>query len=80
MTTQEFIKVFSNQFEETDPSMINETTDFKNLDEWSSLVALSLIALADETYGVSLTGDDIQKAKTVKDLYERIIALGGATR
>lgn len=75
MTLEEFVKSFARQFENTDPSLIVETTDFKNLDEWDSLIALSVIALADEEFGVTLTGDDIRNATTVKDLFERVNAL-----
>lgn len=75
MTLEEFVKSFARQFENTDPSLIVATTDFKNLDEWDSLIALSVIALADEEFGVTLTGDDIRNATTVKDLFERVNAL-----
>jgi acyl carrier protein len=39
------------------------------LDEWSSLIALSVIAMADEEYDVALKGDDIRNATTVEDLF-----------
>ncbi len=72
MDIESFVKAFSEQFNETDPSLINPDTPFKELEEWSSLIALSLIAMADELYGVKLKGDDIRKAKTVRDLFEII--------
>lgn len=75
MTLQEFTKAFASQFEETDPSSIKEDTDFKQLDEWDSLIALSVIALADEEFGVKLTGDDIKKATSVANLFEKIKTL-----
>ena len=72
MDLNEFISAFSSQFEDTAPDLINGSTDFKNLAEWDSLIALSVIALADEAYGVTLTGDDIRSANTVSDLFEKI--------
>jgi acyl carrier protein len=69
MELQEFIKNFANQFEETDSSVFTKDTVFKNLDEWSSLIALSIIAMVDEEYGVSLKGDDIRSADTLEDLF-----------
>lgn len=75
MNLQEFTTAFAKQFEQTDASLIVPDTQFKNLDEWDSLIALSVIALADEEFGVTLTGDDIRNAQTVSDLYERIKAL-----
>lgn len=75
MTLEDFVKSFARQFENTDPSMISAESDFKNLEEWDSLIALSVIALADEEFGVTLTGDDIRNATTVADLYEKIKSL-----
>lgn len=72
MVIDEFLKNFVKQFEQTDPSLIKTDTDFKQLDEWDSLIALSVIALADEEYGVTLTGDDIRNATTVEDLFNKI--------
>jgi acyl carrier protein len=69
MELQEFIKNFANQFEETNSSVFTKDTVFKNLDEWSSLLALSIIAMVDEEYGVALKGDDIRSADTIEDLF-----------
>lgn len=69
MNTQEFVQNFANLFDETDTSEITFSTEFKNLEEWSSLIALSVIAMADEEYNVKLKGDDIKAAHTVEDLY-----------
>ena len=52
MTTEKFLKNFANLFDETDPSEITLSTEFRNLDEWSSLITLSVIAMADEEYDV----------------------------
>ncbi len=74
MELNDFIKNFADQFEETDKSLITAETDFKNLDEWSSLIALSVIAMVDEEYDVQLKGADIRDSVTVKDLFDRISA------
>ena len=50
MKLNEFIENFANQFDDTDVSEITAATEFKALDEWSSLVALSIIAMVDEEY------------------------------
>ncbi len=74
MELNDFIKNFADQFEESDKSMITAETDFKNLDEWSSLIALSVIAMVDEEYDVQLKGADIRDSVTVKELFDRIVA------
>jgi acyl carrier protein len=69
MDLQEFIQNFASQFDETDLSSFSKDTIFKDLDEWSSLIALSIIAMVDEEYDVRLKGDDIKTADTIEDLY-----------
>ena len=69
MEAQEFVANFANLFDETDAAEIKLSTKFRSLDEWSSLIALSVIAMADEEYNVKLKGDDIKAAYTVEDLY-----------
>lgn len=72
MELKEFIENVADQFDDTDASQITASTDFKALDEYSSLIALSLIAMADEEYDVTLKGDDIRNAVTVEDLFNII--------
>jgi acyl carrier protein len=69
MELTKFIENFVNQFEDTDPSEIKAETVFHDLEEYSSLIALSIIAMVDEEYDVQLKGDDMRKAVTVEDLF-----------
>jgi acyl carrier protein len=72
MELKDFIENFASQFEETDASVFAPETRFHELDEWSSLTALSIIAMIDEVYDVTLKGDDIRNAKTVEDLFNTV--------
>lgn len=67
MELNEFIKNFADQFDETEG--INASTVFHELDEYSSLIALSIIAMVDEEYDVTIKGDDMRSAVTVEDLF-----------
>ena len=67
-----FLGHFVDLFDETDASTITETTNFKELEEWSSMIIMGIIEMADEEYSVRLKGDDIRKINTVKDLYNLI--------
>ena len=69
MNIQEFIDNFAAQFDETDPDEIKADTKFKDLDEWSSLTALSIIAMVDDEYDVIIKGNDILKSDTIQDLF-----------
>jgi len=70
----EFVVLFAEQFDDTDASVIKAETVFHNLDEWSSLIGLSIIAMVDEEFDVALKGDDVKNAVTVEDLYKNVIA------
>lgn len=69
MDEKEFVQNFANQFDDTDASEFSLSTRFRDIDEWSSLIALGVIAMADEEYDVTLKGDDIIKSNTVEDIY-----------
>lgn len=72
MELKDFIENFAAQFDDTDASIFVADTKFHDLDEWSSLIALSVIAMVDEEYEVTLKGDDIRNAVTVEDLYNTV--------
>ena len=69
MSLERFIENFTDLFEETEPDTIQATTRFKELDEWSSLFALSVIAMIDEEYDVELSPEEMRRAQTIEDLY-----------
>lgn len=69
MELQNFINNFADQFDDMDASSLTPETEFKNLEEWNSLVALSVIAMIDEEYDVTIKGDDIRNSKTIQDLF-----------
>ena len=73
-TLEEFVELFAEQFDDTDPSEIQANTVFRDLDEWSSLIGLSVVAMVDEEFDVALKGDDVKSSVTVEDLYNKVIA------
>lgn len=74
MTLEEFVTAFAEEFDDTDMSEFKADTEFKTLDEWSSLVALSIIAMVDEQMDKTITGADIRGSKTIEDLYNLVAA------
>ena len=72
MELKEFIEKFAEQFDETDTNVFTANTKYKELDEWSSLSALSIIALIDEEYNVRIKGEDIRNTSTIEELFELV--------
>ncbi len=72
MELNDFIRNFAEQFDDTDAEVFNADTSLEDLEEWSSLNALSIIAMVDDEYDVTLKGDDLRNSKTIKDLYNLV--------
>ena len=72
MNIENFIEHFAEQFEETDAAEFKADTKFHDLDEWSSLMALNIIAMVDEEYDVTLKGADIENSATIEDLFNTV--------
>lgn len=72
MDLNEFVANFADQFDETDASEIHAETVFRDLDEWSSLVGMGVIALAKTEYGKTITGKELKECQTVKDVFNLI--------
>ena len=72
MELKEFIENFAQQFDDTDVSEITASTEFHELEEWSSLTGMSVIALAKTQYGKTITGKEIRECETVEDLFNLI--------
>lgn len=72
MELKEFIENFAKQFDDTDASEIQADTEYRELDEWTSLTALSIIAMIDEEYDVQLKADEMRKTQTIQELFDLV--------
>ena len=72
MELTDFLNHFREQFEDTDPETIMAETSYKDLDEWSSILAFSVIAMVKVEYGKTVTGAEIRHCDTVEDLFNTI--------
>ena len=68
---QQFISHFAEALE-TDAALLSADTEFKNLPNWDSLAALSVIAMIDEYHEASIGGDDLERARTLADLWQAV--------
>lgn len=72
MEISAFLQHFADMLDDTDAALITVDTIFRDLDEWDSLTALSLIAMVDDEYAVKLSGDDIKSSTTITELFEKV--------
>ncbi len=69
MIIEEFIQNFADQFDNPEITGLLPETRFRDIEEWSSLTALTIIAMVDEIYKVRINGDDIRKSETIEDIF-----------
>lgn len=72
-TLSDFMDVMSDSF--SAEAEVEAGVRFRELEEWSSMQALIVIAAVDEHFGVTLPEKEFRKAQTFKDLYELTISL-----
>ena len=72
MELVDFIEKFAEQFDDVDVEQLSSTTKFRELDGYTSLVALLIITMIDEEYDVRIKGDDIRSSKTIEDLFNLV--------
>lgn len=72
MEISNFIENFIEQFEDEPACEVTAETVFRDIDGWSSIVALSVMAMVDEEYDVQLTADEMRKANTIGDLFNTV--------
>ena len=68
MDIKDFIEKFAEVVEVEDASTLSGETLFRELDDWSSLAALSVISMFDEELDKNLAIADFKKAQTIEDL------------
>lgn len=77
MNINEFIEKFGEQFDDLEGVTLTAETQFRDISSWSSITALSVIAMIDEEYGVQIKGDDIRSSVTIKDVFDRVASKKG---
>jgi acyl carrier protein len=74
MDLNQFVTCFAQQFDDTDPAEIRAETVYKDLDEWSSILAFSVIAMVKTEFDKTVTGTELRHCNTVEDLFNTIAA------
>lgn len=69
MEIKEFIEKFAEAIEVENVEELTAETEFKELDEWSSLSVMLLIAFFDEEFEKQIGDKDIRSCTTLQDLY-----------
>jgi acyl carrier protein len=68
--TNSFLRNFSEIFDDEPSITITLNTNFRDIEGWNSLIALSFMAMVDDQYKIKISGQEIKDSKTVGDLYK----------
>jgi acyl carrier protein len=72
MEINNFVSNVAAQFEDIDADTLKPESKLRDIEGWSSLIALSIIAMVEEEYNVKVKGDDIKNMQTIEDLFKLV--------
>ena len=72
MHIEELIAIIEQEFNEMPKGVLKLESSYKDIIGLTSINALILIAVIDNTYDVILTADDIKKSNTLQELFDCI--------
>ena len=72
MEIKEFIKNFAAQWDDTDAAVFTPELAFRELEEWSSFLALAIMAMIKIEYDVAISADEMRNANTIQELYDTV--------
>lgn len=74
MELKEFIEKIADQFDDTDISEFVPTTNFKELEEWSSLTALAVLNMIAKKYNINIKNSDLLEINSVEELFNYVLS------
>jgi acyl carrier protein len=72
MSQEKFVADFLEATDFRDPVEVTLESELRNLPDWDSLAALGVIVMFDMKYKKTVTGDQLEKAVTIGDLYKLV--------
>lgn len=72
MEIKEFVQNFAEQFDETEASVFTPETKFREIEEWSSFLALAIMAMIKSEYDVAITAEEMRNANTIQELFDTV--------
>lgn len=73
MTLNDFIELFRSELTGTDPLSLNAQTKFRDLEEWSSLMAIDVVSVLSQDVGKNVDYIELIHCETIEDIYNAVI-------
>lgn len=72
ITIEEFITKLEQEFDDVPTGTLLAETNYKQMEQWTSMHALIIIAFIDAEFDLILKSDDLKNTETIVDLYELV--------
>lgn len=72
MDLNDFVSKFAEQFDETDSLLFTPETEFRDIEDWSSMMGLAIMAMIDDEYDVQIKADELRKAETIQEVFDLV--------
>ena len=72
MNIQDFVVNFANQFDDTEMDVFAPETEFRSLEEWSSLTGLAVLNMIAKKYEVKITPAELKSTNTIQELFDLV--------
>lgn len=72
MELEKFVEQFADQFFDTPAEMIKADTEFRQIEEWSSMTGLCILSMIKDEYGFFLDPNIFKQCPTVRDVFEAV--------
>lgn len=69
LTSEQFLEALRGIFSHTSADLIQPDTEFKSLQEYDSIIALTIMATMDQVHGLRVTAAHIRDSTTFGELY-----------
>ena len=72
MEIEKFIQNFADQFDDMDVESLTADTNYRDLDGWSSMVALFVMSMIDDEYNVQVDASEMRQTNTIQELFDLV--------
>ena len=70
MEITDFLKTFASCFEDLTVENFSMDTEFQDMDDWTSMTAVLLIAKIEEVYNIEIETEEIRDCDTLQELFD----------
>ncbi len=74
MEINSFIVDFAAQFDDTEISEFTPDTNYRDLEEWSSLNALAILNMITKKYQVVMKPEEMRQTETIQELFDLVLS------